>query len=335
MGLLALLGAEENTLLGVTTTGTVAVSSTQKRTGSYSFRLNGGTTGMAHAVIVPITGDPTEIYFQVAMWHTNYSIYQTGHKFLQWMSGATVLGCLVTENSYILGAYTGDKAVQVATASWGLGTGSWSVLEGRLKIDNSSGVITIRCNGSQVLTFTGDTQPGAVSAITGLIIGNVQVLMSDNYMYLDDIIVCDTNGSYMNSWINGARISRLAPDGAGNYSAWTPSTGSNYACVDEIPPSDTDYVTAASGSGNKDSYGIAAAGADVSVIKAVAARYWGQGGQSIKRLIRISGSDYLGSAFNLPSALGKVDDIMYVSPATSNPFTAAEIGGAEIGMEAQ
>jgi hypothetical protein len=35
----------------------------------------------------------------------------------------------------------------------------------------------------------------------------------------------------------------------------------------------------------------------------------------------------------LPAAFGKVDEILYASPATQAGFTAAEINGLESGME--
>lgn len=333
MALQVCCGFEDNSLTEVTAFGGVTLDATYKRSGGYSLRMTGNTTGLGAGVILPLSGTPAEIFFQFGYMAADYGIWSTGHRFMKWLKGATELGCLVMESGTVMGAYTGAKASQVATGSFAMADGAWVMIEGRIKIDDSVGVIHIKANGNTILEFTGDTKPGADTGIDYLYIGNISHLMSDDYMYLDDIIVVDTSGSYMNTWTKGLSITKLVPDGAGNYSAWTPSAGNNYECVDEVTPVATDYVKATA-AGNKDSYTMSAP-TGIADISAVVARFYGQSGNSIKRLFRIGGADYLGGSVALPTAFGKIDDITYVSPASSAAWTNSDLTSLEVGMEAQ
>jgi hypothetical protein len=55
-------------------------------------------------------------------------------------------------------------------------------------------------------------------------------------MWIDDVIFDDS------TWVGPSSIQGLVPTGAGATTQFDPSTGSNYACVDEVPASDTDYI---------------------------------------------------------------------------------------------
>ncbi len=47
----------------------------------------------------------------------------------------------------------------------------------------------------------------------------------------------------MNDILGDAHLITQVPNGAGANTAWTPSAGANWQCVDEIPPNDADYVS--------------------------------------------------------------------------------------------
>lgn len=57
-------------------------------------------------------------------------------------------------------------------------------------------------------------------------------------IYIDDVVHDDS------AYPANSGLAILRPNGAGDSTGWTPSTGSNYATVDETPPNDnTDYVS--------------------------------------------------------------------------------------------
>lgn len=64
---------------------------------------------------------------------------------------------------------------------------------------------------------------------------------------IDDLAFNDTTTGNDNSWPGDGHYIALAPNGAGNSTQFTPSAGSNYQNVDEVPHnSDTDYNSTSS-----------------------------------------------------------------------------------------
>ncbi|MFA6690740.1 MAG: hypothetical protein WCR98_02035 [Saccharofermentanales bacterium] len=331
MTLLAFAGAEDG-MGEVSIAGSVIQSTSQKRSGSYSFRGPLTDHELENVLILNFSAR-SEVYFQGAHYTEDNSLF-FGDKFLLcWRSGTTILGGL-TINSDSLGykVWTGDKATQIGSISAGYQQSNFILFELRVKLDDAVGVIQIKINGSQVFDFSGDTKSGTETTIDNVLFSNSAVYSPGSYFYWDDIIICDTFGPYMNSWPGGAKIEALRPTGAGAYSQWTPSSENNWECVDETPPSMTDYIESVT-TGHKDSYVMEDIIADAISVKAVVSRYWGGGGGQIKSLLRIGSTDYVGSAIDVPISFSYADEIRYISPATSNPFTKSELNGLESGIE--
>lgn len=337
MSLLGFSGAED-TVREVYLVGTVALSSAQKRSGSNSYLVHSTINPWTNYIVLPFSSPASTAFIQGCL----YPIMQPVEDatFFSWMSGVTRMGSLVWKDRdvdpTIFEVWTGDKSTKVGTFQSNLPVGLWSTVEVKVVVHDTTGEITVRFNGAQVFTFTGDTKPSTETTIDRACFATVQGTSSPgDDVYWDDLIACDDQGSYMNSWLRGARITALRPDGAGNYSQWVPSSGNNWDCVNETPVSDTDYVSCSS-AGQKDTYTMTDCPAEVKTnIKAVVPRYWGDTNGQIKRLVRIGGSDYLSGAIDYPGVFNFAQDIMYVSPATTNPWTIAEINGMESGMEKQ
>jgi hypothetical protein len=126
----------------------------------------------------------------------------------------------------------------------------WCYLELKLTCDNSSGSYVVRIDGVDVLSDTGvDTQhstdafydtvrfSGALASTTPL-----------KGMRIDDFWVCDSTGAApLNNFQGpGTKIATIHPDGDGDSTNWTPSTGNtNYNLVDEPVFVEGDYVETA------------------------------------------------------------------------------------------
>jgi len=96
-----------------------------------------------------------------------------------------------------------------------------------------AGTIDTKIDGITDIEYSGDTKPGAVTDIDeiGFHAGTFDTLYVDDWVY--------GHGG----WPGDRRVVSLAPT-SDVTKAWTASTGAdNYACVDERPPSDTDYVS--------------------------------------------------------------------------------------------
>ena len=127
----------------------------------------------------------------------------------------------------------GDGGTLLDTGDVALAYGVTYLIEVYYKPLNSGGECTVKVNGAADATYTGDTTAG---------LENVQEFhfgkaMTSSYYYLDDVVVSDSG------WLGNQYIQAIVPNGAGSLTQWDPSTGSNYACVDEVTASDTDYVS--------------------------------------------------------------------------------------------
>jgi len=125
---------------------------------------------------------------------------------------------------------------------------AWRHIALDVNIDSSSGWVKVYLDGSEVLSYTGNTGNADIRFVwfgkTSGISGGFHAVYIDN-MYIDD-----TTGE---SSPTAPPIKKFYPinvNGDGNYSQWTPvPTGSHYQNVDERPPNDdTDYLEAVTGS---------------------------------------------------------------------------------------
>jgi len=337
MALLAFAGAEDG-LLEVLISGDVTQNSGQARTGTYCFRVKGmsPTESILSNSFTLNFPERSEFFWQAATRVSSTATYGGYNPYhIGWCKGNTFLGCLITAGTLAsMFVCRGDNSgTLLGSINVGMPTNSWLLLEGHVVIHNTTGLVKVWANGILVFNYSGDTQPGSDTGVDNLLFSGTPT--TSGWQYWDDMIVGDVQGSYFNSQLGGLKIHRLAPTGIGNYSQWTPAGSTlNWACVDETPVSSDDYVKGAA-SGNKDSYAMADCPSNVYDVQAVVARYWAQGGGGIKRLLRIGSTDYLGTTINVSTSLTYNDDIMYVSPATSNPFTVSEINSLESGMERQ
>jgi len=125
-------------------------------------------------------------------------------------------------------AYVNDSKVAdgtIATPGGAYQRVSWHI------IVSNTGTIDTKIDGITDIEYSGDTQPGAGTDIDEI------GLYGSGANYFDDL-VWGTGG-----WPGDRRVIFLAPTSDAT-KGWTASTGAdNYACVDERPPSDTDYVS--------------------------------------------------------------------------------------------
>jgi len=243
-------------------------------------------------------------------------------------NASTNIGCLRINPAYYLEVSRGTTYLATGPT---LSLNTTYKIEIRFKPHNTDGVFQVKVNGLLVIDFSGDTTDGATT------IDNIRFgYPATNYGflgYLDNVVIDDT------SWPGDTRIKGILPAGVGNSSQWTPSAGSNYACVDEVPPSDADYVTTNT-VGNKDTYAAGDLPADASSVKCVqfAARAQKEGAatpQNLAFVIRTGGMDYEGSGVVLPTTFTEhVRDLWVNNPATSQAFTPSEVNGMEIGIKA-
>jgi len=121
--------------------------------------------------------------------------------------------------------------------------------------------------------------------------------------------------------------------------AWNPSTGSNYACVDEKPPSETDYI-AVNHIGNVDTYAAGNLVGTIGQVKCVQLQALAivEGEPTPTNLqlaIRSGGADYFGSSHAVPNtASTQLASLWPTDPATGLAWTESGVNAMEIGVKA-
>lgn len=231
---------------------------------------------------------------------------------------------VVTRNGTTLGTST-------ATVS----AAQWHWIEVKFKIDNSTGTYEVRLDGTSVLSGSSvDTQNTANASIT-----RVRFLPSGNStsatISIDDFIFQDDNGGAP-SFLGECRVITQLPTAAGTHTDLTPSTGSNWQNVDEVPRNgDTDY-NSGSTSGNKDTYNFDAFGATGTILGiqvSIYARKDDVSTRKFKSIVRSGGTDYLGAEITPGSSYAYSRDQFLTDPNTGSAWTSSNLDAAEFGID--
>ena len=223
------------------TTSGVTVSSTQKRTGVNSLRI-AGSASYAHRA-VPAASE----------YYARYGIFVTQNLDddfkLRLREGTTVhVSVLLQPNSGYFQAFMGTETGTSLGTGGVAAIGNWYCVEVYAKIANSpDGEVRVKINGTEVITATGvDTRNGA----TG-VIDNIYFQSDTQYMYIDDVIVRD------DAWpgTGGIYVMTMVEDGSDT--GWTASETDRHECVDEVPPTFTNYISADAGTpGTKSTFTV-------------------------------------------------------------------------------
>lgn len=228
---------------------------------------------------------------------------------------------------------------QLGVTSTVLPSSTWAHIEIKVMCGTgTSGSITVRQNGTQTLALTGiDTGSASIDGV-GLRLG-VAGATAPNGSWaaiVDDWWVCDGTGSINNDFLGDCRVLAMVPIGAGSSTQLVPSTGSNWACVDEIPPVTTDYV-GSSVIGAKDLYDFTVLGGSYTDIKGARLISYAQSSDAgvIKgRNICKSGAVTAnGSDLTMAPTVQVFSSMFETDPNTSAAWTNANINAAEFGWE--
>lgn len=208
----------------------------------------------------------------------------------------------------------------------------WHYVEAKVFVHDTTGTVDLIIDGVTQISETGlDTRNGVQPEIDRLIFGANR----NHTVYYRDIVIMNTAGSTLNNFLGSVVVEAVLADGAGNYSAWTPDTGSNFERIDESDPdSDTSYVEAGS-TALRDSYTFADLTAITNAPLAVQATAIGRYTDSpldIAMFVRRSSTDSDGTAFAPTGSYGSMtrkiweDDPIAAGAWTISNFNASEFG---------
>ena len=223
---------------------------------------------------------------------------------------------------------TGSGTLLGASSAGVVVAAAYQHIECTVTISATVGVVQVWVNSVSVLNLTSqNTKSTANTTVSGFTLFAYTSVTCD----FCDII-------WAGARINDRRVECVVPTGAGNYAQFTPSAGSNWQNVDEVPPNtDTDYNETAT-LNNIDSFAHGALAGTPSTIDAVIvnvrARNTTSGAGSVAPFLRSSTTDSVGTGVSLNTTYQDFQSVYLTDPATGSAWaSAAAVNAAEIGYK--
>jgi hypothetical protein len=289
------------------------------KTGTYSLRVRSegaGNAGLARYA----TGGATEIY--VSTWVNAPGTIYTA---LQAILGDGK----IIEVRYNVSTHTWDvyvDGVEVDTGSIAIANEQWHHLQVYFFSDDS-GSIQTKIDGVSDVNYSGDTKPGTSTSIN-----YIRQYQGDTTLWYSSY--WDNFAFGTGDWGGDVRFDVVYPD-ADDSVEWTPSAGDNYSTVDEIPPSDADYVSAGSpaltdvytlsdwsGSSKAPKYVIPWARAKKDVASS----------RALELLVSSGGSESSGGSFSITTDYDYYYEIFDEDPSTESSWADTTIDACKVGI---
>jgi len=326
-------GFEADALDVFTSYSSVTIVNTQKRTGSYSAYVS--DSGQWAYLALP--GAYSELYIRFGFRPTG-----TGDSLGYILNLADAGGVQHVQMTYSVS--TGCFAVRrdyenlYATGTISCPANVWTCVELHVIINDSTGVVATKINGTPDINYSGDTRNAGIASIARLGLGQCYSGYGGYSLargYFDDFIVNDTTGDENNSWPGQGGIIALPVNGAGNHTGLTPSAGDNYACVDEVPYNDTDYVS----SDTVDTYDLYAldtasvpANCYVNAVKWIGRGMTSTGGGKLTPVVRSGSTTEQQSDIALATAFVTKSLVLSVDPTDDAAWTRDKLLALEAGV---
>ena len=218
------------------------VSSTQKKTGSYSFRVGTGNVGDYGQWAVPATRQLRTCFH----WYGQYAAATDGPSILTLRSAGAALVILKADDagglSLTVGGTVRDTEAAIITVN------AWQCIGVDVKIHASAGWVKVYRDGIEILSYTGNTGDADITIARYGTGESANYHTFTTYTYFDDLYLDDTTGEATAAIPPDLRFNNAAANGNGNYSQCAGNDGNstdNYLLVDDAAhDSDTTYVEA-------------------------------------------------------------------------------------------
>ena len=226
-------------------------------------------------------------------------------------------------------------AITGGTSTLALSVGVTNYIEWKVTISDSisANSCKVRVNGVDVITLPAGSD---VKATANAFANVVRLAGAGGQNLWDDLYICDQTGSTNNDFLGDVRVDTLFPTADGNYSQFTPSTGStHYVLVDETAPNTTDYNSGTTVN-DRDSYALGNLTALVSqtvygVQTNIAVLKDDAGAKSIASFVRSGSTNGDGASAGVGTSQFYVRQIFEQDPAAVAAWTEATVNAAEIG----
>ena len=221
-------------------------------------------------------------------------------------------------------------------------TGVWVHVAIKFKSSNTVGTIEVQINGvTEIGPLSSKDTLDFDSGVSALVLGATIPSSTVPSLDFDDIIICDTTGSFNNDFLGDCILSILKPNGNGNTSNMVGSDANstdNYLLVDDGPAPDDDTTYVESGTvGNKDTYTYENTPAGIATIKCVTVKTLAKkvtaGAQDLKAVARSNTTETDSGALGFTTAYTARSAFYETDPDTAAAWGTTAFNAAEFGVK--
>lgn len=220
----------------------------------------------------------------------------------------------------------------VGPAAGALLSNTWYFVEFQSTINDTTGTVTVKVNGTTVLSGSGlDTKNTANASAN-----QIRLYGSSTNHNFADVYANSGTGGDTGFW-DDIRVAVSFPDADGTTLQWTNSTGStSYDLLDETSPNTTDYISSATAN-QITTLSMQNLAAGVGAIKALAVTLYmskdDAGTRTGGAVVRSGGTNYVGATFSFLDTWSFVQTLWTTDPATSAAWTESGVNAVEAGVK--
>jgi hypothetical protein len=265
--------------------------------------------------------------------------------FFDTVAGAAQITVLFNGANYSVQAFRGGLGgTSIGLSANNVWSGDvWNFLESHVKIDGSTGSVSIRVNGVTVLNLTGqNTKPTANAWADACDFGVMPIALAAGQIFveLDDIYYADTTsgaGTFpANTFLGDCRVATLFATGVGSSTDFSPLANANWQEISEqAMDSDSSYNYSTNPT-DEDLFAFSPLTATLSTIFGiqitVAARKDDAGARVLKSAVKSGATEDYGADHSLPDMqYAYFSDLWILDPDTGANWTLSGVNGAQYG----
>jgi len=220
---------------------------------------------------------------------------------------------------------------------------SWQYIEAKVVVHASAGSVEVHVDTVPVVMNVSlssiNTKNGGTGNVDRFGFSGSTTYGGSPYPYaaVDDLYICDDNGSTNNNFLGICVVETLLPQtGAGTHQDFTPSSGTDHgAMVDEYPPDEDSTYNGSLTVGHQDSYNypsLALTGTIIGVQTNLYVRKTDAGVRTVAPIVRLASTTTVGATVTPPTTYRYFPQLWESKPA-GGAWTESDINALEVGMK--
>lgn len=329
--------AVDYTNIDIITTSNLLRSSTFAKTGVYSGSVSSAQPNIE--IKSQLTSEITYVVGAAFYIKTGFTSISAGIHFnLGGSSQTSVILDYITSSK--IKVYRNLTGTLLATGTASIIKDTWYYIEAKVTVHDSTGSVIINVDNVEDINISGvDTQQTS-SGVDSIRVGSLTNCNNANFIYIDDVYICDTLGSINNDFLGPVKVERISPSGNGYNSDFVGSDADstdNYLHVDEISDDgDTSYVQSDVVS-DIDSFEYGNLTGDIGTVHGVALHSFAKKqdtlSRNFKQFVRVSGTNYLSAEYTPVTSYQPFFDIWEENPNTATGWSESDVNAIEAGIE--